>query len=136
MINNPFTLMFGIPSNSVISRDDSLNEIIINFNSDVAMYAYIITGIRGCGKTVLLREACNTFSNDNNWVVIDVNSQTNILESLTSKLYEASKVKKLLSGWTLSINLPYFTLKKEHQEISDSETILENLISGVNKLIL
>ena len=133
MTNNPFTLMFGLPSNSLISRDDSLNEIITNFNNDVAMYAYIITGIRGCGKTVLLREACKKLSMDNNWIIVDINSQSSILESLTSKLYDASKVRKMLNGWSLSINLPYFTLKKEHQEITDSETILEHIIDGINK---
>ena len=52
---NPFTLSFGKSPNEIISRYDYANEIISNFVSDNPVsHAYLIEGVRGCGKTVLM----------------------------------------------------------------------------------
>ena len=53
MNNNPFTLMYGIASQSIVTREDSLNKIINSFTLQNNMYTYLITGLRGTGKTVI-----------------------------------------------------------------------------------
>ena len=86
---NPFTLMYGIPSLSIISRDEQINKIITSFTFNENDYMYLITGIRGTGKTVLLRRLYDIFSKDDNWITIDLNPQGQIITSLANRLYQA-----------------------------------------------
>lgn len=133
-MKNPFTLMYGIPSSSVISRDDAINRILKSFMYDESIYMYLITGIRGTGKTVLLRKTSEIISKSENWITIDLNPQADLITSLANKLYNQSKAKKFLEGWQISINLPYLTITKEHGEkISDPEIISEDIIARLAK---
>ena len=53
--NNPFTLSFGMSPNEFISRYEYSEEIITTFCSENPVsHAYLIEGIRGSGKTVLM----------------------------------------------------------------------------------
>ena len=90
MTNNPFCLMFGRPPYSLIEREEPYQTIIDTFNSDTpSTFAYIISGILGSGKTVMLSQIANHFSSKKNWIVIDINSQGNILKDVSEKtLYE------------------------------------------------
>ncbi len=138
MNKNPFTLMYGIPSNSVISRDESLNTILNSFLFSDSMYMYLIIGIRGSGKTVLLRDVYNKLSNQDNWLTVDLNPQGEIIQSLSNKL-SASSPKSLLDGWSISINLPHISIKKKDKEINNPEIISEKIIeklSSDNKKVL
>ena len=53
--SNPFSLMFGKEPESAINRDIQISEIIETFSSGhPSTMAYMITGVRGYGKTVML----------------------------------------------------------------------------------
>jgi len=131
---NPFTLMYGIPSLSIISRDEQINKVVTSFTFNENNYMYLITGIRGTGKTVLLRRLYDIFSSDDNWITIDLNPQGQIITSLANRLYDTSKSRKLLDGWKISINLPYITLSKEsNEQINDPELIAEKIIEKIAK---
>ena len=139
--NNPFTLMYGIPASSTIDRNDAINTITKSFLYSDNMFMYLITGIRGTGKTVLLRKTADYFSKEKNWIVIDLNPQGQIISSLANNLCVQSKIKKLIEGWSISFNLPYVTISKEPaQTISDPEivatTIIENLAKQKKKILI
>ena len=54
-MNNPFTLSFGKKPVQYISRITQTNEIIDNFNAEPpSNQIYMITGVRGSGKTVMM----------------------------------------------------------------------------------
>ncbi|SEP75883.1 hypothetical protein SAMN02910369_00560 [Lachnospiraceae bacterium NE2001] len=54
-MSNPFTLSFGKEPTEFISRLTQTNEIIDDFNSeDPVSQVYMIIGVRGSGKTVIL----------------------------------------------------------------------------------
>ncbi len=136
---NPFTLMYGIPSLSVISRDEEINKIIKSFTYNENDYMYLITGIRGTGKTVLLRKVYEMISSYKDWITIDLNPQGKIISSLANRLFDKSASLKFFKGWKISINLPYLTLTKENEQITDQELIPEKIIeqlSNNNKKIL
>lgn len=133
MNQNPFTLMYGIPSLSIISRNNHLSTIVNNFNSTNLIYSYLITGIRGTGKTVLLREACNLLSKNEEWIHIDINPQSDIISSIASHLYDKLKSTKIIDGWTFSLNLPYISITKEKEKITDPEIIVKKLITSISK---
>ena len=55
MPHNPYTLTFGKSPEQIIERLSQMNEVISTFrNEPPAQQAYIITGVRGSGKTVFI----------------------------------------------------------------------------------
>ena len=136
MNNNPFTLTYGIaPNNSIVSRYESIEHIVDSFNNESNMYSYIITGIRGSGKTVLLKSIEKELSNSSNWIILDINPQTRILHSLANKLYNSLSAKKVLGKISFSINLGIVTLTRESGDsTNDPEIIIEYFISVLKNL--
>ena len=53
MNNNPFMLTFGMKPENYISRIGQLHEIINSFETGTNN-VFMITGVRGTGKTVML----------------------------------------------------------------------------------
>ncbi len=69
-MENPFVTTFGIEPENFIKRPVESEKIISEFlSSSPSNFVYIITGVRGSGKTVLLTSIANYFSNrkDNRW---------------------------------------------------------------------
>lgn len=95
-IKNPFSMTFGIEPNNYISRQEVKDKIISEFTSDnPSNYVYLLTGVRGCGKTVLLSNLSEEFKTMKNFIVVDPFNKTNILESIASQLYENKEVKRI-----------------------------------------
>ena len=93
---NPFNITFGEEPSSMISRQEEYSEIVDLFESEnPESKIKIITGPRGCGKTVLLSQIKNHFDEKNNWITVDLTQYSNMLEQLAGKLYENGKIKKL-----------------------------------------
>ena len=96
MTENPFNITFGKEPYSIISRNDELASIYNSFesenpNSDV----YILTGIRGSGKTVAMNTIFEHFKQQKEWICVELNPESDMLEQLASKLYDEGKLKKL-----------------------------------------
>ena len=121
--------MYGIASESIVSREDNIKVIIDSFTEQKNMYTYLITGLRGSGKTVLLREIEEYFSKNNNWIVININPQGDLLKSLASRLYDLGLNEKILGKISLSIKLGIITLTRENGEsVTDPEIIIEHFL--------
>lgn len=134
MNKNPFTLLYGMPPQSIITRNEDIEKIVDSFSNNDNMRAFLITGIRGCGKTVLLRNICQILGSDKKWIIIDVNPQGNIENYIAQKLFSLSKEEKLIDGWEISLNLGYLTLTKgANEKINDPEIIISDLINKLNK---
>lgn len=132
---NPFTLSFGNKPFEYISRDEEKNLIIENLNKDIPLsHCFIITGVRGSGKTVLLTSIKKEIEKDDEWIVIELNSEGNVSESLIAKLYNASKVKKLFidTNFSLSFSNISFSIKGNNP-IFDSDDVLERIFKELKK---
>ena len=54
-MGNPFTLSFGKKPAEFISRISQTNQILDDLNSEnPSSQVYMITGVRGAGKTVMM----------------------------------------------------------------------------------
>lgn len=132
--NNPFSLMYGKRPKQTIERMNDLNAVIDAFTVDnPSKMTYLITGLRGTGKTVLLRELAEKFDEMDDWFVIDINPQSDILQSFSDKLYSLIHQRKLPFEWTLAFNLSPFSLSlfKGQETIRNPELIAEKLIEKV-----
>ena len=69
-MDNPFTLDFGTEPGLYIPRTAELSRIIRTFESDTpSSHMFILTGVRGTGKTVLMTMASHTICSDKNWII-------------------------------------------------------------------
>ena len=104
---NPYALQFGQEPQQLIPRESQLSEVVANFLSDNGLqHIYMITGIRGSGKTVFMTNVANFFDSKQ-WIVINVNvsSQISIVEQIVIQLANDKRLKNSFSLSSLSANI-------------------------------
>lgn len=91
MKNNPFCLDFGAEPGLFIPRLAEHNKIIQTFESDTpSSHIFILTGVRGSGKTVLMTTVSHQLR-DNGWMHVDLNPESDMLSQLASGILKKSK---------------------------------------------
>lgn len=87
-MNNPFTLSFGKKPLQYVSRISQTNAITENFSAEIpSNQLYLITGVRGSGKTVMMANIANEMRKREDWIVVELNATRDLLQSLAAKLY-------------------------------------------------
>ena len=85
---NSYSLTFGKEPFNMISRLSETDEICKSFLAEVSpQQVYMLTGVRGAGKTVQMTELSNRISREDNWETVELNPSTDILQDMASKLY-------------------------------------------------
>ncbi len=93
---NPFNITFGKEPNELISRKTELEEIYNSLSfGEANNEVFIISGVRGCGKTVAMTTVSGFYKKQERWLVIDLNPEYDLLEQLASKIIDEGKLKKL-----------------------------------------
>lgn len=139
MSANPFTIIFGIEPQSFIPRNDEYFRIISDFESErPTSFGYVITGVRGCGKTVLLTSIQNYFCKKDGWVVLRLNPDLDLFASAVSQLREYVHLKdELVTG--INVSAAGFGGGISTRSLSDEETLLRKMLtetSGKKKRVL
>ena len=133
-MNNPFTISFGMLPQKLISRPAQTNEIIDAFTSDQApTHTFMITGVRGSGKTVMMTEICNVLRNRKDWTVLELNPEKDVLKSLASKLYNLDTLKHLFSNASISVSIKGFGFTIDNTPVDDYEVIVERMLKVLKK---
>lgn len=132
--NNPFCLSFGKEPDRYVKRTDAYSQITDTFNSiSPSSNSYLIMGVRGSGKTVLLSTILNKYREDDNWVAISLNPGRNLLEMFAAGLYEDAKLQRFFIE--ASLNLSKFGIGlniKKNPPISDIQIAIEKMVKIVN----
>ena len=90
MGKNPFVLNFGKVPSQYISRDLIIDEIVQEMTDEESQNnCFMLTGTRGSGKTVTMTEIEQRVLESDDWIVIRLNAERNMLESLAGKLYDS-----------------------------------------------
>ena len=134
-MENPFTLSFGRVPKEYILRTREYNEIIDEFQKDNSLSnLYIITGLRGSGKTVLLTSLYNYFDNNDDFVAVDLNTKSNMLEDLTAALYDKApgKYKFLKPEFNFSFQGLTISLKGSNP-VTSLSLLLEKMLTSLKK---
>ena len=135
MSNNPYSLMFGTEPTQSIPRIAQSVSIVDDFMSDnPSQQVYMITGVRGAGKTVFLTELSHRFAKEKDWVVVNINPERDIMEGLGAKLVNDRSVKDIIKG--ASINLSFFGFGigfTSGEKITDIEIALMRMLESLKK---
>ena len=133
--NNPFTLAFGKPPVRLINRYADIDNIITTFDADYTIsYTYLIEGVRGGGKTVLMSSVANELKKDDSWIIVNLNSTQDLLYGLAKSLENTVKnipdfLDKGFNLSVLGVGIGIGTDDKEKDNIS----VIQDLLSYIKK---
>ncbi|MBQ3705893.1 MAG: ATP-binding protein [Clostridia bacterium] len=133
--NNPYSLIFGREPREVIPRLMQADEMIQGFTGDPpSQQICMLTGVRGCGKTVQMTLICKHFMTQEDWVVLELNPEGDILQSLASRLASQNTLAKIFQG--AKINLSFFGIGLEVKDsvpVTDIEMALSQMLASLKK---
>ena len=93
---NPFTLSFGEKPYQYVERSLATDELIRDITSVHPTHrTFIVSGIRGSGKTVFLTDVMNKMEALDGWIIVELNPEDEMREALAAKLYSHAKLKHL-----------------------------------------
>ena len=104
--NNPFTLSFGELPKEYISRYDLQDEVVSTFAAEHPVSrTYLIEGVRGSGKTVLMTKISEEILSKGDWVVLNLNSTQDLLMDMSIRIADLSRkiTDPLAGGFNLSV---------------------------------
>lgn len=134
-MNNPFTLSFGKKPNLYISRLAQTEQIIDSFTSENPIsQSYMITGVRGSGKTVLMTNIAAQIAEDKSWIVVELNPTRDLLNSLAAKLYAIKELNLLFLKAKFDFSAFGFGASIEQSPpITDIEDALSKMLETIKK---
>lgn len=87
-MSNPFVLSFGKKPLQYVSRMLQTGGIVEKFTApEPISQIYMITGVRGSGKTVTMSGIAGELKKMAEWIVVELNPTRDLLQSLAAKLY-------------------------------------------------
>lgn len=88
---NPFTISFDLNYKTYIDRASEKKSIKDSLDSNSSR-AIIITGAKGSGKTILYNQIIGEYSLREDYLVINMPNELNILEELASSIYDSNRL--------------------------------------------
>lgn len=134
-MENPFTLTFGVQPDQFISREGIVSQVLSGFAMEKNdSHVYILKGVRGAGKTVMLGYLRKQFDQRDGWIVININPEMDILESIASKLYEKGNAKHYFLKKSFNFSFHGFGFSIEGDvPVKNVETLLEKMLDIIKK---
>ena len=134
-MGNPFTLAFGKSPLENIDRPVQKNEIIDAFlATPINQQIYMITGVRGSGKTVLMTDVSRRLRTEEDWAVIELNPETDMLHSFAAKLSRVEAFGELFRSAKINLSLLGLGLELDGvTPIADDETAIARMLESIRK---
>lgn len=133
--DNPFTLTFGKHPEEYISRYESTEMILSAFEADHPIsQTYLIEGVRGSGKTVLMTTIAQELAENDTWVIIDLNSTQDLLHDLSARLTNTCRKMTDIFKGGFNISVAGFGVGINGTgETADEISTIESLLTELGK---
>lgn len=135
MQNNPYTLTFGKEPAEIIPRVEQTRGVLQSFQAEMpSQQVYMVTGVRGSGKTVFMTTISKRLREADDWIVVELNPERDLLTSLASKLSSEHALAQLFKS--AKINLSFFGIGLAVEgavPVTDIETALSKMLSALKK---
>ena len=134
-MNNPFTLSFGKRPLQYISRITQTNHIIDTFRAQSpSNQIFMITGVRGSGKTVMMTQIASEMSKEKEWIVLELNPTRDLLQSLAAKIYGLPQMHDLFLKAKLDFSAFGLGVSLENvAPVTDIEDVLGKMLEQIQK---
>ena len=132
---NPFSLDFGREPYEMIPRLLLSDELVQSFTAEYpSTHVSIITGVRGCGKTVFMTSICKRFQQEKDWVVVELNPDRDLLQNLTARLSEEKSLTEIFKSAKINLSAFGLGLQIEGTEpVRDIEVALARMLESLKK---
>lgn len=141
--DNPYTLQFSFIPPQYITRQSLTNDIISDLTKKVPTFrGHFLTGIRGCGKTVMMADILNKIGKNDDWITVDIeNPESDILDSLARGLYRIPTLKNLFINAHLDVSVLGLGISIEKAELmasnaNDAMDFMLKILKKANKKLL
>ena len=133
-MSNPFTLAFGKSPLESIDRPVQKNEILEAFQATPTnQQIYMISGIIGAGKTVLMTDISRRLKTEDDWTVIELNPETDMLHSFAAKLSQVEKFRETFRNAKINLTLLGLGLEIDGApSIADDETAIIRMLKSIS----
>lgn len=119
-----------------VSRIVQTNRIIEDYEAVPAVnQIYMVTGVRGSGKTVMMTNIADILSKRDDWIVVELNATRDLLQSLASRLYAVPrlhdcflKAKLDFSAFGLGVTI------ENAAPVTDVEDMVAKMLDQLQKL--
>lgn len=132
---NPYLLMFGQEPQQLITRKVETEQVIREFTSkSQSQQCYMICGLRGTGKTVFADTIKSELSKDPSWITLELNSSTDLLEDLASKLASNTTYTKWFHEAKINLSAFGFGVEIAHvAPVVNLETAVKEMLIALKK---
>lgn len=132
---NPFVLSSGKIPIHYIDRLIQKNTIIGDFTDDIpSNQIYILTGIRGSGKTVMMTDIERTLEKTGDFIVLNLSIDGEITSAFASQLYENPMMKPHFLKLKLDFSLLGIGIAIEKSEpVRDLSVAIQKMLEVVKK---
>lgn len=134
-MTNPFSLSFGKEPLSFIERGRQSREIIDSFvEENPSCQVYMLTGVRGSGKTVMLTDIAKHFRKERDWIVVDLSPERDLLQMLAADLSNRQELLSIFQD--AKINLSFLGLGLEIDgvpPITDVSVAVTRMLERIGK---
>ena len=133
--NNPFTLTFGKQPGEYISRYENTETIISSFQAENPIsQAYLIEGVRGSGKTVLMTTIANILSEEEDWIVVDLNSTQDLVADFAQRMIDACKKFPDIMSAGFNVSVAGFGVSiNGSAQPQDNVSVIESILTSAKK---
>lgn len=132
--SNPFTLTFGKKPENFIARYESTETILDTFRNTSLSQTYLIEGVRGSGKTVLMTAIANELKEDSGWVVVNLNPALDLLEDMARRLHDACRTVPDLLGKGFNLSVAGFGIGIDREDnLRDSVSVIKSILDVLKK---
>lgn len=135
MKDNPYSLNFGQEPEQLISRLSETTDVLNTFRSEhPSQTVYLITGVRGFGKTVFMTEIANRLRVDKDWIVIELSSEGDLLLEMAASLSSENHLAEIFKS--AKINLSFWGFGFEVKDVAPITSItvaLEKMLESLKK---
>lgn len=134
-MNNPFSLAFGNTPYIEIDRPNVDFDIVQDFNSEHSVSnAYMVTGVRGSGKTVYMTNICKKLRQDEKWIVIEVSPEEDIIKQIAYKIIKNADLSELIVSAKIEVSIFSMEVSKTLNNSPEIYSIeLEKLLTSLEK---
>ncbi len=106
MADNPYTLTFGKVPRCYVERTVQRAEITEQLLSEEpSQQVFFISSVRGSGKTCLMTHIQKEYREKKDWIVIELNSNSDLLQEFTAALYNNPIMKAAFPKYDFSLSV-------------------------------
>lgn len=132
---NPFSLNFGKEPYRVVSRQNQIQEITDTFVSDTpSTMVYVITGVRGSGKTVTMMSAFNELKKSRKWIALTLNPNRDLLSELAAGLFDNPLIKPAFVKAEISLNFVVSASLTIDSQVTDVDVQLKKMFRIIDSM--